>query len=185
VLECTAEAQPGAVTHEQARPNDRSPADAQVEPPRRMLRNVRVGYSLSYPRGWHITGQVIATEFAAAARCESVRVVDFAPPASSGPSAEIRHSFVQVCSKRVTDGSSLDEFMRETYGARLSELFGRTTLGATRAYGTKHRGETTTLFLQTPGFRLQIVAAVVAAPSKRALRHSQVARILESFSLMR
>lgn len=148
------------------------------------MKNERVGYSLSYPRGWKVTGQVVATEFAAGAACQSVRIVDFAPPASAGPSAQVYQSFVQICWRRA-DRSSLEDFMRKTYRGRLADLFERTTLSAVPAYRTKLEGQSTTFFLQTEKHRIQIVAGVVAEPAKRANRLAQVSRILSSFSLAR
>jgi hypothetical protein len=158
-----------------------APAGSGASPPHRTLTNDGVGYSLSYPGGWKVVGQVVATEFAAGAACQSVRVVDFAPPAI--PSGKILQSFVQICWKRVRDGSSLDEFMRNTYGRRLSELFRQTTLAGTPAYRTRGLAASRTFFLQTPKHRLQIVTAVVADSAKRAKRLAQVQRILASFSV--
>jgi hypothetical protein len=147
-------------------------------PPSRTLRNDRVGYSLSYPRSWKITGKVAATQFAAGARCRSVRVVDF----SAGPAATVRQSFVQVCWKRAA-GLSLDAFMRKTYGGRLADLFERTRLGGVPAYRTRGPRMSRTFFLQTHAYRLQVVATIVAAPAERTKRLAQVNRILASFSV--
>jgi hypothetical protein len=157
---------------------------AAASPPHRTLRNDHVGYSLSYPRGWKVAGQIVATEFAAGAACQSVRIVDFAPPAVV-PSGQVLQSFVQICWKRVRDGSSLDEFMRKTYGRRLSELFRRTSVAATRAYRTKYVNGSTTIFLQTPTYRLQIAAAAVARSAKRDARLAQVQRVLASLAFRR
>jgi hypothetical protein len=106
-----------------------------------------------------------------------MRIVD-----RPGPS-EVRQSFVQICSKRVTDGLTLARFMRKTYGRRLSNLFAMTRLGGVPAYRTRSGRLNRTLFLQTQEYRLQLVAGVVAAPTRRAKRLAQVNRILASFSL--
>jgi hypothetical protein len=156
-----------------------------LEPPTRTLENDTVGYSLRYPRGWKITGQVVATAYAKGADCQSVRVVDFAPPPSAGPSAQVRQSFVQICWRRVTDGSSLEEFMRSTYGDRVLEIFEKTSLGGARAYRTKGAIGNRTFFLQNDRYRLQVVATVTNEPAKSATRLAQVGRILGSFSLER
>src|SRR4029450_9338078 len=105
--------------------------------PWRALKNERVGYSLSYPPRWKSAAKVVATQSAAAARCQSVRFVDRAGP------SEVRQSIVQVCWKAVTGDTSLDSYMRKTYGRRLSSFFVKTTLGGVPAYqsrtGTKNR----------------------------------------------
>jgi hypothetical protein len=145
--------------------------------PWRTLKNDRVGYSLSYPRGWRITGKVVATQFSAAARCQSVRVVDRVTP------IEVRQSLVQICWKPATGATTLDAYMRTTYGTRLFDLFTKTRLGGVPAYRTKTGTSSRTFFLQTKDYRLQIVTGVVAAPARRAKRVAQVNRILASFSL--
>lgn len=157
---------------------------AESRPPSRTLTNSRVGYRLTYPREWKVTGQVVATEFAAGASCQSVRVVDFAPPANSGPSGEVRHSYVQIC-WRAANGSSLGEFMRKTYRGKVTQLFERTKLGRSAAYRSKGRGQSMAFFLQTAEHRIQIVTGVAPEPAKRASRVAQVHRILSSFSLTR
>ena len=153
--------------------------------PREKLRNDKVGYALEYPDGWSTTGQVQATEFASRSACQSVRIVDFRPPPTAGPAAQVRQSYVQVCSRRIGGSTSLDEFMRETYGSRLGDFFERTRLAGTDAYRTKGAPENRTFFLQTPEYRLQVVAAVVASPARRAKRLAQVDGILASFQLTR
>jgi hypothetical protein len=167
VLGCTTGNGPGAATH----------GDNQAA--RRTLRNDTVGYTLSYPRGWKVAGKVVATQFAIGARCQSVRVVD------SRGLAQVRQSFVQLCWKRVTDGSSLAEFMRRTYGRRLGTLFERTTLAGGPAYRTRGPRTNRTFFVQSATHRIQLVAAVVAAPARRATRLAQVNRILRSLTLER
>jgi hypothetical protein len=131
----------------------------------RTLTNDVVGYSLSYPRAWKLTGRVVATQFASGARCQ------------------VRQSFVQSCWKPVTDGSSLDTFMRKTYRSRLSKFFTQTRLGGVPAYRSRTAQSNRTFFLQTKDYRVQLIAAVVAVPARRALRLSQVNRILASLSI--
>jgi hypothetical protein len=152
--------------------------------PTRTLRNAKVGYSLTYPRGWKITRLVQATEFAGGANCQSVRVVDFKPPSDAGRGA-ILQSFVQACWKRRSDGLSLERFMRKTYGARLPAFFARARFGGVPAYRARDRSAGDIVFLQNAGYRLQVVAAVVASPAKRATRLAQVRKILASLSLAR
>jgi hypothetical protein len=74
--------------------------------------------------------------------------------------------------------------MRKTYRGRLADAFERTKLGGVPAYRA-NEGSSTTYFLQTDRHRMQIVAAVVAEPPRRAQRSAQVRRILSSFSLAR
>jgi hypothetical protein len=143
----------------------------------RSLTNDVVGYSLSYPRAWKLAGRVVATQFASASRCQSVRIVDRATP------SEVRQSLVQSCWRPVTDGSSLDTFMRRTYRSRLSRFFIETRLGGVPAYRSRTAKTNRTFFLQTRDYRVQLIAAVVAGPARRALRQAQVNRILASFSV--
>ena len=143
----------------------------------RTLTNDRVGFSLSYPRAWHRTGKVVATQYAVGAPCQTVRVVDYTSPSF------VRQSFVQLCWKRIADGSSLAAFMRRTYGARLSRFFLRTRLGGEPAYQSRGQKANRTFFVQTAEYRLQIVAGVVASPARRPVRLAQVNRILRSFSV--
>jgi hypothetical protein len=145
--------------------------------PWRTLTNDRVGYSLSYPPRWKIGNKVVATQFAAAARCQSVRFVDRAGP------SEVRQSIVQVCWKAVIGDTSLDSYMRKTYGRRLSSFFVKTTLGGVPAYQSRTGTKNRTFFLQTNDYRLQVVAGVAAGPLRRAVRVAQVNRILRSFSV--
>lgn len=169
-------------TQSEGRPPARSVAYQPAAPARRTLRNPAVGFSLSFPRSWKVAGQVTATEFAAGSACQSVRVVDFQPSADSGPGAQVLQSFVQMCWKRLSGGESLAAFMDRTYGEKAAGLFERTELGGAPAYRTKGDGHDATIFLQTDAHRIQIVASVVAEPTKRALRRTQVQRILASFS---
>jgi hypothetical protein len=143
----------------------------------RTLTNEVVGYSLSYPPRWKVAGRVVATQFASGTRCQSVRFVDRATP------SEVRQSFVQSCWRRNAQSSSLDAFMRKTYGSRLSGFFVKTTLGGVPAYRSRTAKSNRTFFLQTTDYRLQLIAAVVASPARRALRLAQVNRILASLSV--
>jgi len=157
----------------------------QVPPPGyKRLTNDRVGYTFLYPIGWKVAGKVVATEYAGTAACQSVRKVDSAPPADSGPGAGVRQSLVQVCWKPVDD-LTLDGFMASTYGARLPSLFGRTRLAGVPAYRTTGTGASATYFLQSNAFRLQLQSSVVDDTAKDSLRSAQVRRIVSSFSLTR
>jgi hypothetical protein len=95
----------------------------------------------------------------------------------------VRQSLVQTCWKRITDASSLDAFMRKTYRSRLSKFFTKTTLGGVPAYRSRTAKSNRTFFLQAPEYRLQLVAAVGAGPARRALRQSQINRILASLAV--
>ncbi len=134
-----------------------------------------------YPSDWQLKGQVVATSFATDAECQSVEVVDFQPPEGSGPAAVVLHSFVQICARRLSDGLTLDDFMRQTYGDALAEQFQITELGGVAAYQTVGDDADTTIFLQASDYRVQLAASVVAEPAKRPERLSQVRRILDSF----
>jgi hypothetical protein len=148
-----------------------------------VLKNDVAGFSLSYPRGWRLAGRVVSTEFASGAGCQSVRVVDLAAPVNAGPGAEVHQSLVQLCWRRVS-GDALEDFMRKTYGDRLSSLFEKTTLAGVSAFRTVSQ-YSKTFFVDSGSARLQIVASVVADPGKRALRLAQVGRIVASLSLTR
>jgi hypothetical protein len=143
------------------------------------LENARIGYSLSYPADWQVRGYILATAFAKGAQCESVEVVDFQPPPGSG-AGFILHSFVQICAKPLMDNLTLDDFMRQTYGNTFTTQFQVTHLAGMQAY--RARNTEGTWFLQTKGYRIQIVASVVAAPDKQDARSSQVHQILASLS---
>jgi hypothetical protein len=125
-----------------------------------------------------------ATAFATGARCRSVQIVDFAPPPGSGSGAGgILHSFVQVCARRLTDGWSIDEFMRETYSGPLLEQFEPSELAGVRAYRSGKEDQDL-IFLQTDDHRIQVYTSVVADRKKRARRQTQVRGVLRSFSLI-
>lgn len=147
------------------------------------LEDSKVGYILFYPTDWQVKGKVIATEFANGTQCQSVEVVDAAPPPEAGPAAFMLHSFVQVCSKLLTDSSTLNDFMRQTYGDAFTAQFQTTEVGGLRAYQTTTKDFDTIIFLQTNNYRIQIVTSVKAPSEKQSKRISQVQEILDSFSL--
>jgi hypothetical protein len=125
---------------------------------------------------------VVATDFARGARCEAVEVVDGEPPPDSGPAAFVRRSFVQICSRPVTDGLALDEFMRRTYHGALSAGWRPVELGGRRGHQAGG-AERTTIFLQTRAHRIQVVAAVQTLPDRRAQRAGEMKAILASFAV--
>lgn len=143
-----------------------------------------MGYSLAYPRDWHVTSRVVATEFASDAQCESVQIIDSGPPPESGSIAVVLRSFVQVCRRPVADGSTLSQFMRRTYGEQL-RLFESTELGGHSAFRTKSREADTTIFVQTDVHRLQVVASVNTDARMQPQRLREVQDILDSFSFIR
>jgi len=148
------------------------------------LENPQVGYSLRYPQDWQVRGRVVATEFAQSAQCESVEVVDFQPPPETGPSAVILHSFVQICAKPQANAATLEDFLRQTYGEAFAVHFQRTDLHGIHAYQARNESGSTTIFLQTREYRLQIVSTVVANAAKRSKRRAEAEAILESFSIV-
>jgi hypothetical protein len=158
------------------------PPLAMQAPRRGRSENREVGYSLLYPGDWQVKGNVVATEFATAAACESVVIVDFQPPPGSGPAAFILHSFVQICAKPLADNLMLEEFMRQTYGHTFFTIFQRTNLAGLAGYQIERHGLNTTIFLQTNRHRIQIVTAVIASPEKQAQRVTEVQEILHSLS---
>jgi len=147
------------------------------------LENAEVGYSLLYPTDWRIAAKVVATEFANTGQCESVGVVDAAPPPGSGPAPFILRSFVQICVKPVTDGLSLDEFMRRTYGPALFRSFSPAQLGGRPGYRADAGAAQTTIFLQTRAHRIQIVAGVKTGADLETRRAAEVRAILDSVSI--
>jgi hypothetical protein len=182
-LQWTAASQPHVEARSETWPLLARSVDEQAAPANRILRNASVGFRLTYPRSWKVVRQVVATEFAVGAACQSVHVIDLQPPPNSGPGAKVLQSLVQVCWKRLSGRESLAEFVERTYGGRASGLLERTELGGVPAYRTKGNGLNATIFLQTDAHRIQIVAAVVAEPQKRIARQAQVQRILASFSV--
>ncbi len=165
-----------------ARPATPQPTALATPKPQNRLTSDEVGYSLGYPADWQVTRQTVATEFARGAECRSVEVVDFEPPPDAGPAAMVLRSFVQVCAKPIAPGSSLDDFMRLTYGDALADLFQATEVAGLPAYraGGEEQG---TIFVQTDRHRMEVVSAVVAPdPDLHAQRLAQVRRILGSLS---
>lgn len=150
-------------------------------PPKR-LQNKELGYSLLYPADWQVRGQVVATEFASGARCESVEIIDSPVLPEPGSTALVLRSFVQICSKRLTDTASLDEFMGESYGGGFRARFHPVEIGGIAAYEMVSGGANTLIFLQTNKHRFQIVAAVVARAGEEAKRAAQVQQTLRSLS---
>jgi hypothetical protein len=164
----------------------RTPAGGLAQPRRqvayRQFRDDVVGYSLRYPRAWTVGRRPAgATEFATKARCRSVEIVDFAPPPGSGI-ALVLHSFVQVCAKRLTDRSSIDEFMRQASSDSVLKQFEPGKFAGARAYRSRTKDQDV-LFLQTDDYRIQIYTSVGADRRKRARRQAQVREVLRSFSL--
>jgi hypothetical protein len=151
------------------------------EEPRR-LENGEVGYSLTYPAEWQLRGRLTASAFAQDGRCESVEVVDFAPPPDAGPGAALRHAFVQVCWKSRADGLSLVDFLRAQYGSVI-DRFEETTLGGVPAYRARREGSGQQFLLQTARHRLEVVSAVATDADRAALRESQADKVLASFRL--
>jgi hypothetical protein len=158
----------------------RAAPDAPEEP--RRLENKEVGFTLTYPPEWQVRGQLTATSFAQEGRCESVEVVDSAPPTEAGPGAALRHSFVQVCWRPRSDGLSLADFMRSSYGSVI-DRFEKATLGGAPAYRARREGSGQQFLLQTERHRLEVVTAVVAEAARTAFRESQVGDVLASFRL--
>src|SRR3989344_284263 len=144
-------------------------------------RNDEFGFEVRYPNDWEVKGQVVATGFTASAECQSLETIDFQPPSGAG-SSSVLHSFVQVCTKQVTDGSTLDEFMQQEYGDRLESLFDTTEINGMLAYRSRgDRPADATLFLQSGNYRMQLTSAVVADSEHQEERGSQVNEILSTF----
>jgi hypothetical protein len=148
------------------------------------LEDRQVGYTLLYPGDWSAEGQVAATEFAIGGRCRSVRVVDYEPPPASGPGAQVRQSFLQVCAKPIRRGESLEEFMRQTYGGSLAKRFEMADFNGLAAYQTRAGEHTRTIFSEIKDYRIQIYVSIIADLKKYGTRQSQIERILASFSVI-
>jgi hypothetical protein len=112
----------------------------------------------------------------------SVQIVDFAPPPGSGVSS-VLHSFVQVCARKLSDRSSIDDFMRRTYGNSLPGQFEHTRFAGARAYESREQ-DRTVIFLQSNDYRIQVYASIGAERKKRARRQVEVRGVLRSFSLL-
>jgi hypothetical protein len=159
-------------------------AQSRATEPWKRLENRQIGYVLLYPTDWSVGGQVAATEFAVGGQCQSVRVVDFEPTPGSGPGAQIRQSFVQVCAKRIAGADSLPDFMHRTYGAQSTRTFEMARLNGLSVYRTRNKEEQTTrmLFADIGDQRVQVYGSVVAGVADIATRTAQVADILASFA---
>lgn len=181
---CSTEAEDTGQSGQRARSEVRSAAETETIATGGVLEDDAVGYSLSYPRTWEIAGQVVATEFAANADCRSVQIIDREPPPDAGPGAQVLSSLVQVCSRRLDDGTPLEEFLRKTYDDELFARFRRTTAGGVTAFTTGTAVNSIT-FLQTDAHRLQVVTAAVADPKDRHQRIAEVEAVLESLSVGR
>jgi hypothetical protein len=178
----TEEANSFAGPKEAAVASDWLAAWSQMPGERMRLEDRQVGYTLLYPRDWSVEGQVAATEFAIRSRCQSVRVVDFEPPPGSGPGAQVRHSFVQVCAKPIESGESLQDFMRRTYGALFARAFEMADFNGLSAYQTREEKPTKMIFTEIKDHRIQIYSSIVADLEKYPTRKAQVENILASFS---
>lgn len=147
------------------------------------LTDPTLGLTLLYPPDWTVDGVVVATQFSAAARCRSVRVVDFEPPADSGAAAPMQQSLVQVCAQPKEQVGSLDQYMRRVYGESFDRTFALVELQGSRAYEAKGTGSLRTIFAETHNDLVQIVAAIATSPEKFSERQTQVQKILRSLQL--
>jgi hypothetical protein len=155
-----------------------------LPPAYKQLQDDVVGYSLRYPHGWKASAQPAgSTAFIPGARCKSVQIVDLAPPPGSGLSS-VLHSFVQICARKLSDHSSIDDYMRRTYGDSLSGQFEHTSFAGARAYES-HEQDQTVIFLQANDYRMQVYASVGAERKNRARRQMEVRGVLRSFSLLK
>jgi len=164
--------------------SDRPAAWSQTSGEWKRLEDRQVGYALRYPSDWSIGGQVAATEFATGSRCRSARVVDFEPAPGSGPGAQVRHSFVQVCAKSIEGGESLEDFMRHIYGASLARTFDMADFNGLSAYQAREQTPPRMIFTEIKNYRIQIYSSVVADLEKYLTRRAQVEHILASFSVI-
>jgi hypothetical protein len=145
-----------------------------------LLTSPSPGFRLTFPDDWQLRGQVVATEFAAGAECQSVEIVDFQPP--EGSMALILHSLVQICAQPLTDALTLEQFMIRSYGALLGEQFETMDFSGQSAYHTLAVGPDAAVFLQTRKHRIQIVSAVAAEPNLYPVREAQIVAILRSIT---
>jgi hypothetical protein len=111
-------------------------------------------------------------------------VIDFEPPPRSGAAAQVQHSFVQVCAKPIEGSESLEDFMRQTYGALLARTFETAHVNGLSVYQTREEGPTKTIFTEIKVHLIQIFSSVVADPEKYPTRQAQVEKILASFSVI-
>ena len=137
------------------------------------------GFTLSYPQGWHETGIVISTEFAAEAECVAALIVDQAPPTDPAQAGFVLQSGVQVCAK-LLDGESLDTYMKSVYGTAISE-FARSESDGIVEY-RRDGGLESHAFVQTDSFRYQVTTFVTADPDLEKERLAQVRQILANLT---
>jgi hypothetical protein len=137
------------------------------------------GFNLDYPEGWHETGLVISTEFAAGAECVAALIVDQAPPTDPAQAGFVLQSGVQVCARPV-DGDSLDTYMESVYGTAISE-FTRSESDGVVEYRSDDGLESHT-FAQTGSNRYQVTTFVTADPDLVEERLAQVQQILASLT---
>jgi len=143
-----------------------------------LLTNPALGFRLNFPDDWQLRGQVVATEFAVGAECQSVEIIDFQPP--EGSTGLILHSLVQVCARPLEDALTLEQFMRQTYSLP-GEALEPVEFSGQPAYRSRQEGPDATIFVQTEDYRIQIVSAVAAEPEMFPIRTAQVQAILETF----
>jgi hypothetical protein len=136
------------------------------------------GLTLEYPSGWTETGPTIASEFALGADCAATKIVDFEPPPDAGDAEAgfVLQSVVQVCA-RPAGGSTLDQFMDDTYGG--IEGFEPTEIGGEPAYrrGDPHES---IAFVQRDEVRFEVLTSVAADRTLDGERADEVERIVES-----
>jgi hypothetical protein len=137
------------------------------------------GLSLSYPAGWHETGIVISTEFAAEADCVAALIVDQAPPTDPAQAGFVLQSGVQVCAKPL-DGESLDTYMESVYGSAISG-FTRSESDGVVEY-RRNGGLESHALVQTDSYRYQVTTFVTADPDLEEERLAQVRQILASLT---
>ena len=137
------------------------------------------GFDMSYPEGWHETGIVISTEFAAEADCVAALIVDQAPPSDPAQAGFVLQSGVQVCVKPV-DGDSLDTYMESAYGSLASEFVRSDSSGVVEY--RRNGSLESHAFAQTDSYRYQVTTFVTANPGLEEERLSQVQQILASLT---
>jgi len=147
-----------------------------------LLTNPTLGFRLTFPDDWQLRGQLVATEFAVGAECQSAEIIDFQPP--EGSTAMILHSLVQICARPREDALTLEQFMRQTYSSLPGETLEPVEFSGQPAYRTRKEGPDATMFVQTEDYRIQIVSAVAAEPEALPIRTAQVQAILETFTLV-
>jgi hypothetical protein len=144
-------------------------------PPR--LADPVAGWSVVVPSGWRTGGAVVATAFARGARCRSTSIVDRVDAGGPGPS--VSRSFVQICTRPVTDGRTLTSFLAATYGPGFAVQFAPAAIGGRLAYRSR-RSDPELAFLQTRSHRLQLASSATREQELRERRRAQVAEVLRS-----